>query len=195
MFWDKKRNTLPDLPSSDSEKASISDYQRKRPEMQDNFDEGLHELPSFPDSPMQKGFSQAAIKDAVINEEIEESDDTPSLKTTELAEPVKKQYSVVEMDDWSPTKPLPSAPITRVEPRPRGPEKPVFVRLDKFQTARNSLDAVRQKLDEAEDLLKKIREVKQREDQELVLWEREMETIKSRIKGVLGDIFEKTEQY
>jgi hypothetical protein len=152
----------------------------------------------LPDSPMQKGFSQAAIKDAVMNEEVEEPEESTPLKTTELPEPTsRKQYSVMEMDDWSPTKPIPSLPVSRPIDRieRRGADKPVFVRLDKFQTARNSLDNVRQKLDEAEDLLKKIREVKMREDQELILWEREMETIKSRIKNVLTDVFEKTEQY
>ena len=202
MFWDKKKqNGLPDLPlTNDSEKVSISDYERRKPGIQDSLEEGVHELPSFPDSPMQKGFSQAAIKDAVANEDISENDNE-HFKTTELPEPnAPPRYSVIEMDNWSPTKSsnLTSVPVSRPmrsQVSRQVAEKPVFVRLDKFQTARNSLDMVREKLDEAENLLKKIREVKMREDQELILWEKEMETIKARIKNVLTDIFERTEQY
>ena len=166
--------------------------------MQDSLEDNVHDLPSFPDSPMQKGFSQSAIKDAVENEEISEPEEE-HIKTTELSEPVSSsRYTVMEMDNWSPTKPA-SFPVSRPmhpqAPSRHLPDKPVFVRLDKFQTARNSLNSVREKLDEAEELLRKIREVKQREDQELVLWEKEMETIKARIKNVLAEIFERTEQY
>lgn len=52
MFWDKKTKgeRLPDLPSSTArfQQSMIeNDYQEAPAE--------VHELPSFPDSPMQKG--------------------------------------------------------------------------------------------------------------------------------------------
>jgi hypothetical protein len=174
MFWDKKdeERGLPDLPRS----QGINQPPAMRQYGQDNWENTeIHELPSFPDSPMQRGFSQSAIKEAVTNDEIGsvEARPLPSFKN---------QYESVESSDY---------PI-RSPPRMKD-NKPIFVRLDKFQMARNSLETVKAKLSEIEELLKRIREVKTREDAELSSWENEMEAIKSRIQTVMNDIFEKAE--
>ena len=44
-----------------------------------------------------------------------------------------------------------------------------------------------------DELLKKIREIKLREEQELTTWEKEINNAKSRIKDVHENIFEKIE--
>ena len=69
--------------------------------------------------------------------------------------------------------------------------KPIFVRVDKYQIALNALDNVKVKLNEIEVLLKQIREVKAKEDQELSSWETEMETIKARIQTVMTELFDR----
>ena len=89
MFWNKKedKNRLPDLPPIDY----------NYPADEDDYEEGNYEkqkLPSFPDSPIQKGFTQTVIKDAINDEEkIDYSDD---------------KYKTFEIDDYK--KPLPSLP-------------------------------------------------------------------------------------
>src|SRR3989344_775480 len=67
----------------------------------------------------------------------------------------------------------------------------VFVKIDRFYSAKKSLEATESKLEEIDELLKKIRETKMREEQELAAWEKEIATIKSRIKEVTDTIFEK----
>ncbi len=184
MFWEKRKKevTLPDLPISPESRLPPRFDSSRIP---DELDEAeVHELPSFPDSPMQQGFSQSAIKEAVTNEDADET--FPELKRPNR-EISSSGYKVVEMSDWS--KPLPLRP----SPPSVKENKPIFVRIDKFQLARASLETVKLKLGEIESLLKQIRDVKAKEDQELSSWETELENIKSRIQSITSDIFDKTE--
>lgn len=91
------------------------------------------------------------------------------------------------MEDWaSKRRSIPDVPRQKEH-------KAIFVRLDKYQAARTSLETVKTKLSEVEDLLKRIRDIKAKEDQELASWEGDLENIKSRVQTVLEDIFEKAE--
>ena len=184
MFWEKKKKEdgLPDLPRPP---ARPSLPQRDFMPIEDDFeDEKIHELPSFPDSPMQKGFSQSAIKEAVANEEIKEEDRIPDLKMPLFEE--HKRIGGAE-ENYS------GQAAHTLYPAGKRESKPIFVRIDKFQLARNSLETVKEKLAEIEDLLKTIRDVKAKEDVELSSWEAEMENAKSRVQNVLNDIFERAE--
>lgn len=177
MFWEKKEKEkgLPDLPRPPTRTTLPQGY----PPMHEEEDDKIHGLPAFPDSPMQRGFSQSAIKDAVANEDIR--DELPDFKQA-------PKYNLVEMEEWNAQN-----RIAQPTPSARRENKPIFVRVDKFQLARNSLETVKVKLSEIEDLLKTIRDVKTKEDAELSSWESEMENIKSRVQSVLNDIFERAE--
>jgi hypothetical protein len=69
----------------------------------------------------------------------------------------------------------------------------VFIRIDKFRAAKRSLNEIKSKVDDVDSLLKKIRETKMREEQELSGWESELTNIKTKIKDVTQNIFEKPE--
>lgn len=69
----------------------------------------------------------------------------------------------------------------------------VFVKIDKFHTARKSLTLAQQEIENVSDLLKKIRETKLREEQELSAWEKDIANAKSRVQEVSSNIFEKVE--
>lgn len=226
MFGKRKSKsayTLPELPESPQMFPSIKDYNRQEDEKQE-----FHSLPSFPDSPMKMGFSQVAIKDAVENQDSEES--LPKLPGINS----DKDYKIIEMEEWQP-KPntemkqsiktedeeeiqnlpedssgffpsrLPKIPLVGEEQRHKhfhgheGPHpigetnlgnKPIFVKINKFQSAHNSLEEIKEKIDDIDDLIKKIKSIKQQEDQELSAWEREIENIKSRLQSVTAEIFE-----
>lgn len=197
MLFGKKedKNKLPDLPSPKG-----------------NYGMNDNSLPSFPDSPTQRGFSQSAIKDAVAS---------PNMHTGPRT---------VEMKEWSPAgpafddeddMPLPDTPPARMEfPHrqemeemdeeempitKRAPPKPqmmkpkmemkndVFVRIDKFNHARRALDKAQESLEQIDELVKKIRETKLKEDQELSSWENDILHVKARIKEVTETVFEKLE--
>ncbi len=214
MFWDKKEGAkgLPDLPPARFMPPALDKHASEAGEDESDTSEEKHGLPSFPDSPMQRGFSQSAIKDAVTHESTEEDAES---RMQNIGQPLPQSAAAlktVEVDEWSPHQSLTSsllppppafetalrepAPMPALAaPRPaRAPKNTeIFVKIDKFYSAKKALDVTSTKLDEIDALLHKIRETKMREEQELAAWERDLATIKARIKEVTETIFEKVE--
>jgi hypothetical protein len=208
MFWSKKkddRKGLPDLPGSPRAAASMKDFHEVMSPISKDDKEEIHSLPSFPDSPTKKGFSQSAIKDAVETSEPRGSPPglpelpnsierplfhKPKKETNPMPlPPLPKAPKVIEMEEWKPSQ------LAGVQPTKVMANKPVFVRLDKFQTARDSLAIVKDKLREIDELLRTTREVKMKEDEELSSWEKEIESIKAHINSVQTEIFDTTTGY
>lgn len=133
------------------------DWLKKEDEKEMKFDELKQGLPSFPDSPMQRGFSQSAIKDAI----------GPSIRMEEPSTPEKCTPPQIESD--------------------------VFVKLDRFHAAKKSIQATKEKLEEITSLLHKIRETTLREEAQITLWEKEILSVKARIKEVSENIFDRVE--
>jgi len=102
----------------------------------------------------------------------------------------------IEMEEWKPKQTIQPLPTMQTLPPTGNPvkkstgAKQIFVKLEKFQSASNSLEIVKEKLDDIDELLRTIREVKMKEDQELSSWEKEIEAIKARINSVASEIFE-----
>ncbi|MBU0906707.1 MAG: hypothetical protein KKD18_02905 [Nanoarchaeota archaeon] len=69
----------------------------------------------------------------------------------------------------------------------------VFVRIDKFHSARKSLSEIQNRLDDIDELIRRIKDTKLKEEQELAGWERDLMQVKSRIQTVTENIFEKVE--
>jgi len=211
MFWDKKEEKkLPDLPPLNPNLAlkPLIPLPEISEEKEDDNGE-RHTLPSFPDSPMSKGFSQAAIKEAVDTAKPEEK--PQKLEFPEITEEAK--FKTIEMEEWKPeftqSQPIsqtqsflplpPKQPEFQIQEsfpvRTRMPQRnsDIFVKIDKFNAAKKSLEAVKLSIEEIDEMLKKIRETKLREDQELTAWEKEINAVKARIQAVTENIFEKLE--
>lgn len=265
MFWNKKdaKGGLPDLPPSTNnsirmpeDPAMSSEHNSNNLGHHDNLDDTDHDaglpgkngLPSFPDSPMRRGFSQSAIKDAVAHESTDQEtitrpQDESAFKTMELGEFTPPKSNIPSLPSTSPpmtssipAPPMSSAPAkivtaeidspmptgfpqasmtplmespaspavehivaspapiaTPVAPRTQKSNKDIFIKIDKFYGAKKTLNTTNEQLEDIDTLLKKIRETKQKEEQELAAWEKEIATIKARIKEVTTTIFEKTE--
>ena len=69
----------------------------------------------------------------------------------------------------------------------------IYVKVDKFISARKALENAQQKVNEMQELLKVIRETKMREEQELAYWEKEMTSAKAQVQQVTENIFGKVE--
>lgn len=72
-------------------------------------------------------------------------------------------------------------------------KKEVFVRIDRYYTARKAMSEIAAKLEEVDDMVRKIREVKLREEQEIAAWERDIMNAKERIQEVNANLFDKLE--
>ena len=187
MFWKKKQNEMPILPD-----LPINPMLENKFNEEEHHDEDMteiHALPSFPDSPIKKGFSQSMIKNAIETEEIQE-DNLPPLPPFNEQRKMQNeidQSRVMEMDEWMPGQ---NFQMRTPMPLNKTPGKPIFVRLDKFQAAKESLEMIKEKLKEMDELLKMAKEIKIKEEQEITQWEREVETIKARLGSITSDIFE-----
>jgi len=201
MFWNKKKSKgLPDLPVPKVENSEI------------NKKEEISSLPSFPDTPSKKGFSQSVIKDAVEPEEIphlptSENKLSKSL-TKEISEPEElPEVPGIQKENKSPLPPLNSerksphremnewkpSEIKRLDKK-EIEKGPVFVRLDKFNDAKDSLEEMKFKLDEIDELLKTLKDVKAKEEKELTDWEKEMDELKARLRSLTSDVFDNVER-
>ena len=116
--------------------------------------------------------------------EMEEWKPTPREELPELEEPEEEEEEDEEEE-------FPAEP----EPRPtrREPGQDVFVRIDKFNSVKKTISEIEDKLEDIDELIKKIRETKLREEQELSSWEKDVMHIKSRLQSVAENIFEKVE--
>ena len=193
MFGKKKKSEdkrLPEIPPSMKSLPSITDYQKsnfEHPVMEKPFEDEdkIHGLPSFPDSPMKKGFSQSAIKDAV---ETPERDEFTEENLPNLPHFPEEEKNTREMEEWKPNIPVPKK-IERA-PAKNSPNKPIFVKLEKFKEAKESLDLINQKVGDMDNLLKMVKEIKEKENKEIKELKKEIEKVKVRISSINQDIFE-----
>ena len=193
MFWDKKedKKMLEDIPPLKLPERSVQSSIHEDEEDEEYSEK--HGLPSFPDSPQERGFSQAAIKEAINNNDMEEYNS--EYETIKSGPPTN--IRTIEMKEWEPEYKLqdPSKDpliekMRSFSQKQKGSE--VFIKLQKFTTAKKALIDVESKIDELEKMLKKIREVKMREEQELSAWEREISTIKARIETISENLLDKS---
>ncbi len=207
MFGLKKKEESGGLPDLSSSLPNIRDYQRPQlPAFQplNEEREEIHGLPSFPDSPMNKGFSQSIIKSAIE----EEDKNLPELPewNSKPQEEVQPQRKTIEMQEWNPSQQS-NFPLSRVneERIPRIPiqqesqfqksnlaesKRPIFIKIEKFKESKESLTKIADKLDQMDELLKMIKDVKAKEDAEITEWEKDIENIKARISFINREIFE-----
>ena len=175
------------------------------PELPNSEVKDLPELPSFPANSKNENLNQEMVKSAVTDmpspEEKEMCVETPdSLHVTEEPEEELAIHPKPSIESSIPEPPkMPSisdAPKKTIELSAHIIEKsaskqiePIFVRIDKFQVAQKNFEQIKDKVKEIESVLKKIKDVKLREELELKNWTEDVEKIKSRLAEVDANIF------
>lgn len=201
MAHEKEEDDEEGLPELPPIRTDFTKPQLQSPIPEIDEDEEKNTLPSFPDSPTEKGFSQSAIKEAVKDKHDKEDND----------EYDNHKIKTIEMEEWTPSKTEKKETKKKRIPKlpklteklgvndpvalelPAEKRKEVFVKIDKFKSAKKSMDSIVSSINEIEELMKKIRETKMREEQEFNNWEKEVESVKSRIQNVRENIFEQLE--
>jgi len=203
MLW-KKKEAKEELPSLPPLTPKLEDF--RFPVPSSAFEEQpsaetpeKNSLPSFPDSAIQKGFSQTAIKEAVGEEEAEtipKIEETPKTKTLELEEWHPRELPKLNFPEQEKEEKMPSQmqmPVSMPFKLSVEKKHDVFIKIDKFYSAKRALESVKTRLKDIEETLRKIRETKMREEQELSSWEKELSSIKARVQDVSENIFEREE--
>lgn len=169
---------LPELTGTEEERGLYSQSVNQPPS------QPINQLPKFPDNSLGEKFSQNTIKEAVAGEkEGDEGFDANDFagQMQMMQKPQKSQFS------------------REISLEPKEPETkhkktdPVFIRLDKFEESMNLFKKAKKQLSEIETMLNNIRKLKNEEEKELELWEKEMQSVKTQIEKVDNDIFSKIE--
>lgn len=69
-------------------------------------------------------------------------------------------------------------------------EKPLFVKIDNYKQAMHTLDALKAKLDDAEEVLRAFEDVKAQEDEKLEAWKRDIQNMKDKLFSIDKELFE-----
>lgn len=172
----KEVSSLPDLP--------------KLPKLprQDDEEKQIHKLPSFPSNSLGTRFSHNTIKEAVTGEEEDELLADDFLDKDEMRmmqEPARKPLTE-EIGEKTPSR------LRKLESeREKGIIEPIFIRIDRFEEALKIFNETKKKISEIERILGDIKGIKEKEENELRIWENEIRSMKGQIEKVDKDIFSK----
>jgi len=203
MSWFKKKEEqtieeeipeLPELPNPDE--FSLPDL----PNTSFNLDaKNMPQLPQLPELKTEGIIHPEVIKQEVMKprKEMQKSQFRP-VETRQRQEP---QFRPVETRQRQEPQLIRERQEIHEEPQEM-PEitptpiitknsEPIYVRLDKFETSLHSIQEIKRKITEVENILKKTKEIKQKEEQELEIWEKEIHIIKSRVDAIDKTIFNK----
>ena len=129
------------------------------------FEQGIKKAVESPQNQSYRSSYPSTPSNYAINQEFEPSQFTPNQRRAiEITPSYRKQEVTKKLE-------------------------PVYIRLDKFQMTVQTFEEIKAKIEEIELLLKKTKEIKQKEEQELGEWEREMQVLKSRIDLIDHNIF------
>ncbi len=178
---------LPDLPDMDSDTNEMT----------------LPQLPSFPNNSLGDKFSQNTIKEAVAGKkEVNrgaadefEDDGEDQMMQTPLKKMSKEYDEDEEPEEYGAPLPKKRVEVSRGFQSRMASKKaePVFIRLDKFEESMEIFEKARDQISEIEKLIRETKSVREKEEEELVAWENEIQTIKNEIEKVDRDIFSRIE--
>jgi len=209
-FFNKKgdkKTGIPELPELPAFPESAKLFSDK--EFEDA--EPISSLPSYPNSNFGERINQSAIKDAVTYGEpeieqqrtkiIQQRQQLPRQKGSieiegQIFEPSiisKSGRKTIEISDYEPA-PFPAASFSPRMPISGSSGKikqtgPLFIQLDKFEESIATLDEIKLQVSEIESLLRSIQEIKNREEEKLIHWQRQIESIKAQLDKVDRDLF------
>ena len=114
----------------------------------------------------------------------ESSAKKPSLITPEEANAIKEAVSTV-----------PRAPsreeIYREAPSIMGqPEKPLFVKVEKYKEVMNTIEELKEKLRDTGAILNELNRIKDEEEHEINSWQKDLEEIKEKLMTIDQSLFE-----
>ena len=169
-------------------------------------------LPSLPDS-QPNDFDNEIVKAAVEDTRLEKVNSSRQARTRELSGPEISKVNIKttremptrfkKVEEITPVSlpPQPNFSLPQLPAQPRiekglpseeiGKKGSIFIQIDKFEDALESFSEIKRRVNEISDMLKDVKEIRDREDVEMNEWEREVETIKSRIDSLDSEIFKK----
>ncbi len=204
----KKKEEVPKIPTS----PSLPSLPSLPPIAEEQSKKDLPGLPSFPTNSKNENLNQEMVKSAVSDmpssgekemhmetpegfhaiEELKGESMIPPKPSAQSSIPELPKSIVPTSQKLEPPKTqAPSVPVHLSQVATQAPKQnePIFVRIDKFQVAQKNFEEIKSKITEIELVLKKIKDVKSQEEEELKGWTEDIEKLKSRLMEIDSDIF------
>ena len=70
------------------------------------------------------------------------------------------------------------------------PDKPIFVKIDKYKDVLHNVDMLKVKIADAEELLNNIEDVRSQEEEKLEQWKKDIQSIKEKLLSIDEELFE-----
>ena len=147
-------------------------------------EKALPDLPSSP--PSQTGFSLPNEHPAVASSTVPSFPETPSIKNA-----VEDEFETISIKPIAETRVKEAGETVNKTTIVKTKNEEVFVKLDKFQSARKALVLAQEQVQDIANTLKRIRETKLREEQELSAWEKEILAAKTKVEEINKTLFDK----
>ena len=141
----------------------------------------------LPDLPVNMEIARPLIPNRIIPAEPEEKFDPSSNIEVEESVP-KLPKRLMENMDFPKRRVLELNAQIENKPITKSMD-PIYVRIDRFQSSKKNFDKIKEKVTEVEKTLRKIKDVKEKEESELDEWSLEIEKLKSRLSEIDSDIF------
>ncbi len=150
-------------------------------------------LPRYPPNSIGEKLSQHRIKDAVAGKEEESNPFNEAFPAPETQQKQTKgeQKEVVGVE--TPRRTIEINEEQSTETLNLQEKEPLFVRIDKFEEALTLFKKVEKQITEIEDALEQIKRVREREDEEISLWEKDLQKVKEEIEKIDQKVFSKIE--
>jgi len=199
MGWFNKKkedevslNILPELP--ELPKSSIipqpSQFINEEQEMSPDFPEfEINELPPLPETAEKRTYP------ITPDQPMQKSNFTYTNQIEEPPVPFLPSPQKPQQVQQKPTQLVQPKPVIQKTPTisDTSPKKiePIYIRLDKFESSVETLEEIKEKITEIENFLVKSREIKNKEEEELIDWENEIQDIKSKIDSIDKNLLDK----
>ncbi len=191
---------LPELPNIPESKATNVQF--------NNMENSS--LPSYPNSNLGERINENAIKDAVTYGEPEferQRSMIPSMNSAIPSIPQKQAKNMeIEGQTFEPSINSRSGKktieVSEYEPAYQNNQNyptnagikvkqtgPLFIQLEKFEDSIATLDDIKMQISEIESLMRSIQEIKNKEEENLIYWQKQIESIKARLDKVDRDLF------
>lgn len=166
MAWfgksEGKKEKLPELPPI----TLPTPPERKIPEIPGMFDKKeVSSLPSFPPSRTGERMSRETIKHSVSRQD-EEGEEMETPRWPHFEEERPRSF------------------ISEAMPMAREEKGPIFIRIDKFQDILKALDEAKNKVEEISNSLEHVKSQKEKEEAQIIEWEREILATKERLDRI-----------
>lgn len=80
------------------------------------------------------------------------------------------------------TRDIKVARVGEAKEKKTGIARPLFIKIDHFKEILASVDAIEKNVQEISDVIRKLREIRQREEQEMARWGQEIQELKAKLE-------------